>query len=59
MRRIHTCLELSDELYQFYERRAQRMGISVEALMEKVLRGLVERVDEEGEEEEDHPIFIS
>ena len=57
MRKVQVCIELDEEDYHAYETEAQREGTTVQALVEKVLRGLYRDLREE-EREGDHPIIF-
>jgi hypothetical protein len=57
MRRVQVLIELDEEDYAAFEAEAKRSDSSVEALLERVLRGLYRDLRQE-EREADHPILF-
>ncbi len=56
MHKVKIEAELSDEFFRAYQREAERKGVKVEELVEKMVNGLIDEVEHE---EEDHPIWVS
>jgi hypothetical protein len=57
MRKVQIGIELDEEDYHSFETEAQRVGTTVEALVERVLRGLYRDLKHE-RQEGNHPIIF-
>ena len=59
MRTVRVCVEIPEERYRAYESEAERRGTTVEILLEQVVHGLLEELDQEEREGTDHLIIPS
>ena len=53
---VHVCLEITDERYRAIKAQAECSGTTVERLVEQMVQGLVEELDQE-ERDGDHLII--
>jgi hypothetical protein len=56
--RVRVCVDLPEEHYRAFEAEARRRGVTVEALVEQTVQGLIEELEREESEGTDHPIFL-
>lgn len=54
---VHVRLEIPDERFRAYEAQAECSGTTVERLVEQMIRGLLDELDQEEREGTDHPII--
>jgi hypothetical protein len=59
MRSVRVCVEIPEERYRAYESEAERRGTTVERLVEQVVHGLLEELDQDEREGTDHLIIPS
>ncbi len=57
MRTVKVCIEVDEADYRAYEAEAKHEGITVEALLERMVRGLYDELKQE-EKTDDHPVFF-
>ena len=57
--RVRICVELDEEVHRRFQREAEREGVTVESLLEKVVDGLLKEMEKEEAEGIDHPIIPS
>jgi hypothetical protein len=57
MRTVRVSVEIPEERYRAYECQALCSGTTVERLVEEMLQGLIEELDQEEREGTDHPII--
>lgn len=58
MHKVRVCVDLPEEHYRAFEAEARRRGVSVEALVEQTVQGLIDELEREEREGTDHPIFL-
>ena len=54
---VRICVDIAEDHFRAYEHEAARRGVSVEALVQQMVQGLVEELDQEQREGTDHPII--
>jgi hypothetical protein len=54
---VRICVDLPEERFDALKGEADRRGVSVENLVERMVQGLVEEMDREEREGTDHPII--
>ncbi len=59
MSRVHICIELSDQTLRSFEAEAKREGTTLQALLERMVNGLIRDMEREEEEGTDHQIIAS
>ena len=59
MRTVRVCVEIPEERFRAYESEAERRGTTVERLLEQVVHGLLEELEQEEREGTDHLIIPS
>jgi len=59
MRTVRVCIEIPEERYRAYESEAERRGTTVEQLVQQVVHGLLEELDQDEREGTDHLIIPS
>lgn len=59
MRTVRVCVEIPEERFRAYESEAERRGTTVEHLLEQVVHGLLEELEQEEREGTDHLIIPS
>lgn len=59
MRRVRVCVEIPEDKYRAYEHEAKRRGVTVEDLVEQVVKGLWQELEQEETEGTDHLIIPS
>lgn len=59
MSKVHICIELSDETLRSFEAEARREGTTLQALLERMVNGLIRDMEREEEAGTDHEIIAS
>jgi len=59
MHTVRVCVEIPEERYRAFESEAERSGTTVERLVEQMVRGLLDELDQEEREGTDHLIIPS
>jgi hypothetical protein len=59
MSKVHICIELSDETLRSFEAEARREGTTLQALLERMVNGLIRDMEHEEEAGTDHEIIAS
>jgi hypothetical protein len=59
MSKVHICLDIKEEALRAFEAEARREGVTVKALLERTIHGLLQDLEREQEEGTDHPIIPS
>jgi hypothetical protein len=59
MSQVHICIELSDESLRSFEAEARREGVTLQSLLERMVKGLIRDMEREEEKGTDHPIIAS
>jgi len=54
---VQVYVELSDKDYRLYEDEAMRCGVTVKALVQQMVQGLVQEMKRAEQEGTDHPII--
>ena len=54
---VRICVDISEEHFRAYQDEARRRGVSLEALVQQMVQGLVEELDRDEREGTDHPII--
>lgn len=57
MHNVQVYVELSDKDYRLYEDEAMRCGVTVKALVQQMVQGLVQEMKRAEQEGTDHPII--
>jgi hypothetical protein len=57
MSTVKICVEIPEAEFHAYEQEAAKRGITVENLVERMVRGLIEEMRTEQQEGTDHPII--
>ena len=56
MTKVRVCVELEDGHYRSLASEAERRGVSVESLVERMTQQLIVELEEEERQDPDHPI---
>ena len=54
---VRICVDITEEHHRAYKDEAERRGVSVEDLVQQMVQGLVEELDQDEREGTDHPII--
>jgi len=59
MRQVRVCVDLSDDHYRALVAEAERRGVEVQALVERMMQGLLGELEQEEREGAETPIILS
>jgi hypothetical protein len=59
MSQVHICIELSEASIRSFEAEARREGLTLQAVLERTVNGLLRDMEREEEAGTDHPIIAS
>ena len=59
MSKVHICIELTDATLRSFEAEARREGTTLQALLERMVNGLIRDMEREEEAGTDHEIIAS
>ena len=59
MSQVHICIELTETALRSFEAEARREGLTLQAVLERTVNGLLRDMEREEEAGTDHPIIAS